>query len=128
MLLFSGIALLTIFSRILGIFGDLSNGYTSKSQIAENDTFDYIVVGRGTAGVTIAARLAEQKYKVAAVEAGSYYEYMYPLARVPASSSFGAGADVQTTTPIDWGFVVHGVSGANICDIHCPIGKCLGGS
>ncbi|KAJ5371559.1 Glucose-methanol-choline oxidoreductase [Penicillium concentricum] len=35
------------------------------------------------------------------------------MARVPASSSLGAGADVQTMTLIDWGFVVHGTRLAN---------------
>ncbi|KAJ5125084.1 Glucose-methanol-choline oxidoreductase, partial [Penicillium bovifimosum] len=82
----------------------------------------------GTAGLTIAVRLAEQNYQVAVVEAGGYYEYLYPLARIPGACSLGAGADVQTTTPIDWGFVAHGVQGANFRDIHYPRGKCLGGS
>lgn len=98
------------------------------SPLAGDAIFDYVVVGGGTAGLTIAARLAEQQYQVAVVEAGGYYEYTYPLARVPASCSLGAGADVRTATPIDWGFVVHGVPGANFRDIHYPRGKCLGGS
>ena len=100
----------------------------SKGRLAGDATFDFVVVGAGTAGLTIAARLAEQQYKVAVVEAGGYYEYMYPLARVPAACSLGAGADVRTTTPIDWGFVAHGVPGADFRDIHYPRGKCLGGS
>ncbi|CAG7927784.1 unnamed protein product [Penicillium olsonii] len=99
-----------------------------KGRLAGDATFDFVVVGAGTAGLTIAARLAEQQYKVAVVEAGGYYEYMYPLARVPAACSLGAGADVRTTTPIDWGFVAHGVPGADFRDIHYPRGKCLGGS
>ncbi|KAJ5371560.1 Glucose-methanol-choline oxidoreductase [Penicillium concentricum] len=61
MLLSPGLALITVFSQVLAIFGDLSNSYTSNTRIAENATFDYVVVGGGTAGLTIAARLAEQK-------------------------------------------------------------------
>lgn len=41
----------------------------------ENATFDYIVVGGGNAGLTIATRLAQQQAgSVAVVEAGSFYE------------------------------------------------------
>ncbi|KAJ5334398.1 Glucose-methanol-choline oxidoreductase [Penicillium brevicompactum] len=112
-------------------FACLSEGKTrfrSHGRLAGDATFDYVVVGGGTAGLTIASRLAEHQYQVAVVEAGGYYEYMYPLARVPGACSLGAGADVRTTTPIDWGFMVHGAPGANFRDIHYPRGKCLGGS
>jgi len=42
----------------------------------ENTTYDYIVVGGGTAGNAIAARLAldPANYSVAVIEAGSFYE------------------------------------------------------
>ncbi|CAG7942604.1 unnamed protein product [Penicillium salamii] len=115
----------------VGIFVFLSEAQTHrgfKGRLAGDATFDFVVVGGGTAGLTIAIRLAEQQYQVAVVEAGGYYEYTYPLARVPAACSLGAGADVRTTTPIDWGFVAHGVPGADFRDIHYPRGKCLGGS
>lgn len=40
-----------------------------------NATYDYVVVGGGTAGLTIAARLAEDKdVSVAVVEAGGFYQ------------------------------------------------------
>lgn len=38
-----------------------------------NATYDYVLVGGGTAGLTIATRLAE-KGTVVVVEAGSFYE------------------------------------------------------
>jgi len=39
-----------------------------------NKTFDYVVVGGGTAGLAIATRLAEDASKqVAVIEAGSFY-------------------------------------------------------
>ncbi|PTU21756.1 hypothetical protein P175DRAFT_0435924 [Aspergillus ochraceoroseus IBT 24754] len=45
---------------------------------SENATYDYIVVGGGTAGNAIAARLAldPANYSVAVVEAGSFYEVL----------------------------------------------------
>lgn len=46
--------------------------------IGQNLTFDYIVVGAGTAGLAIATRLA-QKYTVAVIEAGTFYEATDPL-------------------------------------------------
>ncbi|KAJ5153584.1 Glucose-methanol-choline oxidoreductase [Penicillium coprophilum] len=107
-----------LFSHSYAVFGYPFNDHKPHAQSAENATFDYVVVGGGT---------AEQRYKVA-VEASGSNEYMHPLARIQASSSFGVGADGQATTPIDWNFVIHGVPGANFCDFHSPRGKCLGGS
>lgn len=40
-------------------------------------TYDYVVVGAGTAGTALAVRLAESGAKVALVEAGSYYEVFH---------------------------------------------------
>lgn len=40
-----------------------------------NATYDYVVVGGGTAGLTIAARLAEDpNISVAVIEAGGFYQ------------------------------------------------------
>jgi hypothetical protein len=42
---------------------------------AVNATYDYVVVGGGTAGLTIAARLAEDSdVSVAVIEAGGFYQ------------------------------------------------------
>lgn len=46
--------------------------------IGQNNTFDYVVVGAGTAGLAIATRLA-QKYSVAVIEAGTFYEVTDPI-------------------------------------------------
>ncbi|PYH48002.1 GMC family oxidoreductase [Aspergillus saccharolyticus JOP 1030-1] len=93
-----------------------------------NAVFDYVVVGGGTAGVTIASRLAENGHKVALVEAGDFYETTYPLAKIPGMAIVGTGADVRTATPIDWKLVAKAVPGANYRDIHYARGKCVGGS
>lgn len=42
--------------------------------IAQNATYDFIVVGGGSAGLATASRLAESNYTVAIVEAGGFYE------------------------------------------------------
>jgi choline dehydrogenase len=72
-----------------------------------NATFDYVVVGGGTAGLTIATRLAQQDFSVAVIEAGSFYEIDNGnLSVVPAYAPFFTGADLQNFQPlIDWGFV-----------------------
>lgn len=90
-------------------------------------SFDYVVVGGGTAGITVAARLAEKNFCVALVEAGEYYEDR-SLASVPGADSLIIGASPSVHSDIDWGFVARDVPGANHRDIHYARGKCLGGS
>lgn len=73
-----------------------------------NATFDYVVVGGGTAGLTIAARLAaEPSVRVAVVEAGGFYEIENGnLSVVPGYTSFFTGSDPTNFQPlIDWAFV-----------------------
>lgn len=91
-------------------------------------TFDYVVVGGGTAGITIAARLAEHNHSVAVVEAGGVYELESPTATIPGADSLGVGSSVKSTTLVDWKFVAQKVPGAGYRDVHYPRGKCLGGS
>ncbi|RHZ73101.1 hypothetical protein CDV55_107620 [Aspergillus turcosus] len=73
-----------------------------KSTLKIDETFDYVVVGGGTAGVTLAVRLAEQKLRVALVEAGETYEVNSPMAAIPGAASIGTGSDVESATAIDW--------------------------
>ena len=48
-----------------------ASGVTNDSSVANGKTFDYIVVGAGLAGTTVAARLAEiPTLKILVVEAG----------------------------------------------------------
>lgn len=93
-------------------------------------TFDYVIVGGGTAGLTLAARLTEDpSITVAVVEAGSLYEVTSPLlSTLPAGDVIFAGASPLDTNPlVDWNFVTTPQAGANGRQLHYPRGKCLGG-
>lgn len=71
-------------------------------------SFDYVIVGGGTAGLTVAARLAEDpSLSVAVVEAGGFYELDNGNRSViPALAVFYTGSDPKDTQPlVDWGFV-----------------------
>ncbi|QDS75323.1 hypothetical protein FKW77_001781 [Venturia effusa] len=73
-----------------------------------NASYDYIVIGGGTAGNTIAARLAQNSsISVAIIEAGGFYQIENGNGSViPGLSRLqSVSADVNDTQPlIDWGF------------------------
>jgi hypothetical protein len=72
-------------------------GMASKS-------FDYVIIGGGTAGLTIASRIAEDKQvTVAVIEAGINYQIAAPfLSTIPAADVAFVGAKESLQT-IDWG-------------------------
>lgn len=73
-----------------------------------NYTFDYLVIGGGQAGLTIAARLAEDpSLLIGVVEAGTFsYLTNGNISEIPATDIRYAGKDVDDWHPgIDWGFV-----------------------
>ena len=72
-----------------------------------NATFDYVIVGGGNAGLTMAARLSEDPANsVAIVEAGSFYEITNGnLSQIPADDVSWASKSPSDVNPlIDWGF------------------------
>ncbi|KAL8696230.1 MAG: hypothetical protein Q9224_002905, partial [Gallowayella concinna] len=95
-----------------------------------NTTFDYVVVGGGTAGLTIASRLAaDPSISVAVIEAGGFYEAEGNTSVVPAYCTAFAGTDPADTNPsIDWSFVTVPQAGADSRSLHYARGKTLGGS
>ncbi|KAI1312685.1 GMC oxidoreductase [Xylaria venustula] len=116
-----GFASLTSGSRLLG---------SSFGVPGKNATFDYIVVGGGNAGLTIATRLAEQQSgRVAVVEAGTFYELGNGnLSQVPGSDNMWISKDRDDWQPlIDWGYVTTPQPHALNTELHYARGKTLGG-
>ena len=91
----------------------------------DENIYDHVVIGGGTAGLTIASRLAQSGAQVAVIEAGGLYQTQ-SLNEFPATDVLPVGS-APAPNPIDWGFQVT-AAGANDRSIHYARGKCLGGS
>lgn len=98
--------------------------------LGQDQTFDYVVVGGGTAGNAIGVRLAEAGNSVAIIEAGGYYEIEKPvLGSTPAGSFLGVGSSaLDTFITVDWAYETEPQPNLNNRKIHYARGKCLGGS
>ncbi|PQE06732.1 glucose-methanol-choline oxidoreductase protein [Rutstroemia sp. NJR-2017a BBW] len=95
-----------------------------------NASYDYVVVGGGNAGLTIAMRLVEQEAgTVAVVEAGTFYEISNGnISQVPATDGIFSGKGATDWQPqIDWGYQTVPQSGAFNTSLHYARGKTLGG-
>ncbi|KAI9369636.1 hypothetical protein BJX61DRAFT_545409 [Aspergillus egyptiacus] len=100
----------------------------------ENATYDYVVVGGGTAGNAIAARLAldPANYSVAVVEAGSFYEILNSnRTQVPGYDFYSAlanfvGGELQSLT--NFGLNTEPQAGYNGREIMYVAGQTFGGS
>ncbi|CAJ2505540.1 Uu.00g129340.m01.CDS01 [Anthostomella pinea] len=93
-------------------------------------TYDYVIVGGGTAGLTVATRLVEQNAgSVAIIEAGTFYELgQSNISQVPADTAFYNGKDPDDWQPrTDWGYVTTPQAGAFYGSLHYPRAKMLGG-
>src|SRR6202171_663758 len=87
----------------------------------ENQSFDYIVVGAGSAGSVLANRLsADPKYKVLVLEAG---RESHPWSRLP-----GGFAKLIENTAGNWLYSSEPDEGTGQRRIPIPRGKLLGGS
>ncbi|KAK4504634.1 hypothetical protein PRZ48_002595 [Zasmidium cellare] len=97
-----------------------------------NATYDYVIVGGGTAGLAVAWKLAlSGKYDVAVVEAGGFYEQDNGNGSViPGLAPLqGLGWDSNHPAPllIDWGFVTEPQKGLDDRSLFYARGKTLGG-
>lgn len=105
---------------------------TSSSTPIHNIFF--AVIGGGTAGITIASRLAEDpSISVAVIEAGGFYEVdngnYSVIPGLSLSSPFLAATETYPQQPLmDWGLVSTPQSGALARRIHYAQGKTLSGS
>lgn len=107
------------FLTLLALYSTVE-GYTRGE--VKNQTFDYVVVGGGTAGIPVGTRLAAAGYKVAIIEAGGFYEDSEPiLATTPAF-------DFQPNMANDWAFETEPQVGLNERTLPYPRGKCVGGT
>ncbi|KAL0957869.1 hypothetical protein HGRIS_000053 [Hohenbuehelia grisea] len=85
--------------------------------------YDYVVIGGGTAGLTVAARLSENpRISVAVLEAGSFVE---DLPEVFIPGLFGNG---QAFTTLNWGYSTVPQAHLNNRTSGIAAGKALGGS
>ncbi|TVY45485.1 Dehydrogenase [Lachnellula occidentalis] len=90
--------------------------------------YDYVVVGGGTGGLAVAARLSE-KFNVAVIEAGSYYETVNNQSTVPEyfEKFISMKLDKSTWAPTDWGFTTTNQTALGGQEYHYSRAKTLGG-
>jgi choline dehydrogenase len=96
-----------------------------------NATYDFVIVGGGTAGLVLANRLSETGvHTVAVIEAGSFYELTNSnQSQIPRYVWNGAGLDLSDANPlVDWMFMTEPEEGFNGGRMHYARGKTLGGS
>ncbi|KDQ32751.1 hypothetical protein PLEOSDRAFT_1031974 [Pleurotus ostreatus PC15] len=98
--------------------------YTEPSQL-RSSTYDYVIVGAGTAGSVLANRLTEdQKIRVLVVEAGrSNNGSDVANIRIPFNAPLASPG-----TPFDWNFTTVNQPSLNNLPEPYPRGKVLGGS
>ncbi|KAI9786522.1 MAG: hypothetical protein M1816_007904 [Peltula sp. TS41687] len=103
----------------------------SSFGVPGNQTFDYVIIGGGTAGLALANRLSENPaFSVAVIEAGGFYELDNSnISQIPLYAGLGTDKAPGIYNPlIDWGFATVPQEGADNSVIHYARGKCLGGS
>jgi choline dehydrogenase len=83
-------------------------------------TYDYIVIGAGSAGCAVAARLAAASHRVLLIEAGGSDR------RIPVRAPMAYGA--QIGGPTDWAFESEPEPGCDGRRIPQPRGKVVGGT
>ena len=101
----------SVFQHILlwqlctSLFNNKAQGQPTED--VRNNKFDYVIVGGGNAGLTVASRLSEEhSVRVAVVEAGDFYETTSGnFSSIPANDVYYNGKDPKDTNPLlDWDF------------------------
>ncbi|KAF6813053.1 choline dehydrogenase [Colletotrichum plurivorum] len=97
-------------------------------------SYDYVVIGGGTAGLTLASRLAATSASVAVVEAGGFYEVengnnsVVPLLSLTGIAFIDPTPEFTPQPLMDWSLVSEPIPGAGGRRVHYAQGKTLGGS
>ncbi|KAJ7479167.1 alcohol oxidase [Mycena latifolia] len=108
----SGLASATVQRRILA----------SDAQAFAQDSFDFVIVGGGTGGLTVASRLAENpNIRVGVIEAGQYRPNDTTIDTPNAQGYIG-------NPDYDWGFTSTLQEGLNNRSMYLARGKLVGGS
>jgi len=90
--------------------------------VNQANAYDYVIAGGGSAGCTLAARLAEDPtLRICLVEAGGHGRNLF--IRMPAGNGFVFG-----NPKLDWGYESVPQESLNGRRIYYPRGKALGGS
>ncbi|KAF1978177.1 glucose-methanol-choline oxidoreductase [Bimuria novae-zelandiae CBS 107.79] len=96
-----------------------------------NASYDYVIVGGGTAGLLLANRLsASPANTVAVIEAGTFYEFSNGnISAIPRYVWTGTGMTLDDANPlVDWMFTTSPEIGFGNQSIHYARGRALGGS
>ncbi|KAG8754821.1 hypothetical protein FRC14_004624 [Serendipita sp. 396] len=100
----------------------IARGISTDPASFASTRFDFVVVGGGTAGLAVAARLAEKSWNVGVIEAGQY-KPNDPLIDIP--KNFGS---TLGNANYDWIYMTSPQTNANNRQIVHNRGKVLGGS
>lgn len=95
-------------STPIGLEGLTDSLLGSSFGVPGNQSFDYVIVGGGTAGLTLANRLTENPaFSVAVIEAGGFYEIDNGnVSQIPLNAPIGTDKTTSNYNPlVDWGFV-----------------------
>lgn len=99
-----------------------------------NASYDYVVVGGGTSGLTLASRLAATSASVAIVEAGGFYEVengnnsVVPLYSLTGIAFIDPSPGFTPQPLMDWSLVSEPIPGVGGRQVHYAQAKTLGGS
>jgi 4-pyridoxate dehydrogenase len=100
----------------------LYSDHESQQRMSASSTFDYVIIGAGSAGCVLAGRLsAEPDLRVLLLEAGGWD--WHPLIRIP----LGVGR-IWGFHRFDWGYQANSGAGTGHRMIEAARGKLIGGS